>query len=528
MISGAQIMINCLLAENITTVFGYPGAAIAPFYDALCGSGIRHILARTEQGAGHSANGYARITGRPGVCVVTSGPGATNLLTALATAYSDSIPLIAITGQAATNQLGRDVFQEVDTTGAAAAFVKYCYLLKSPEDIPRVFKETFYIASTGRKGPVLIDAPVDVQQMNAEPIPYPENISIRGYKPVVKGHPLQITKAAKAIQAAQKPLICCGGGVISSGAGNAVREFCEETGIPAVSTMMGIGAMPPNHPAYFGMVGQNGTAAANTAVRESDLLVLIGARVGDRAISRPQTLESHADIVHIDIDTAEIGKNLGTTIPIVGDAAEVIAQIREKNITGNWSAWRSRLEEIRRNDTLCECKAEPLHSISLIKSLCDMLPGDSIYTADVGLNQILSARGFSLSGPFLTTGGMGTMGYSIPAAIGAKIAAPDKTVLAVCGDGAFQMSQSELATMNQHSAPIKIIVMNNKKLGMVADIQKTGFKNKNFAVDLSGGPDLALIAKAYSIPYLLAQTWDDVPKMQPLLNSESPCLIEIR
>lgn len=521
-------MVNCLIEENVPVVFGYPGAAIAPFYDCLADSGIRHILTRTEQGAGHAASGYARVTGRPGVCISTSGPGATNLFTAIATAYSDSIPLVAVTGQVATYQLGRDVFQEVDTTGAAEPFTKYCYLVKSADDLGRAFKEAFHIASTGRCGPVLIDVPLDVQKQMIE-FSYPEKVSIRGYKPNYNGHPLQIKKAAQAIGASRKPLVCCGGGVLSSGAEKLLRGFCEASGIPAVSTMMGIGAMPAGHPLYFGMLGQSGAKTANAAVSESDMLILIGARVGDRAISQPSSLSSGAAIVHIDIDSAEIGKNMGTTIPIVGDAAKVLAELMEKNIRGQWGEWTERLNSMRLDEHNSRRAPEPdtFDPNAFIRLLCAKLPRDSVYVADVGQNQIWSARNYSLEGRFLTTGGMGTMGYSIPAAAGAKLAAPDKTVVAVCGDGSFQMSMNELATIRQHGAPVKIVVMRNGKLGMVREIQELGYGGREFAVDLTGSPDFGMIAGAYGIGYGCVSRMDEAEAaIERMLSTDGAYLLE--
>lgn len=530
MISGAQAMVDCLKKEDVPVIYGYPGATIAPFYDALAESGIRHILTRTEQGAGHAASGYARITGRPGVCVATSGPGATNLFTAIATAYSDSIPLIAITGQVATCQLGRDVFQEVDTTGAAEPFTKYSYLVKSAGDLGRVFQEAFHIAGTGRKGPVLIDVPVDVQKQMTE-LAYPDKIVIRGYKPIYNGHPLQVNKVAEAIRRAEKPLVCCGGGVLLSGAEALVRRFCETAGLPCVSTMMGIGAISPKHPLYFGMLGQSGVETANAAVRESDLLILLGVRVGDRAIVQPSHLESSATIVHIDIDTAEIGKNMGTTIPIVGDIARVMEQLLEKDIHGGWDHWITHLGALRgqnkKGTGSGPVKKDTVDPGALVRLLCERLPGGSVYVADVGQNQVWSARNYSLEGRFLTTGGMGTMGYSIPAAIGAKLASPDKTVLAVCGDGAFQMSMNELATMRQHDAPVKIVVMRNGRLGMVREIQQNAYGGREFAVDLSGSPNFSLIAQAYGIPYGLVDNMERADQIiGSMLKTDGPCLIE--
>lgn len=530
MVTGAQAMIRCLQNEGVSVVFGYPGAAIAPFYDGLPGSGIRHILTRGEQSAGHAASGYARVSGRPGVCVATSGPGATNLLTAIATAYSDSIPLVAITGQVATYQLGRDVFQEVDTTGAAQPFTKYSYLVKSAGDLGRVFKEAFHIASTGRKGPVLIDVPVDIQQQPVE-FAYPESVAIRGYKPNYTGHPLQVRKVAEAVSKAGKPLVCCGGGVLLSGAEGAVRRLCEKARIPAVSTMMGIGALPPGHPLYYGMLGQAGSATANAAVEESDLLVFIGVRVGERAIARPDSLEPDRAIVHIDIDTAEIGKNIGITIPLVGDAVRVVEQLLGQDLRGDHEGWISRLDRLRAGER--GAWADPaglrgsLDPNAFVRLLCERLPGGSIYVADVGQNQIWSARNYGADGRFLTTGGMGTMGYAIPAAVGAKLAAPGRTVVAVCGDGSFQMSMNELATIRQHDVPVKLVVMRNGKLGLVREIQKNDFGGREVAADLAGSPDFGIIAEAYGIPHMrLASTEAAGEAVDRMLGNGGPFVLE--
>lgn len=504
MITGSEAMVRCLEMEGVPVVFGYPGATIAPFYDSLSLSGIRHILTRSEQGAGHAASGYARVTGKPGVCVVTSGPGATNLFTAIATAYSDSIPMVAITGQVATHQLGRDVFQEVDTTGAVEPFTKYSYLVKSAADLPRVFKEAFHIASTGRKGPVLIDVPVDVQRQKID-FEYPQGVSIRGYKPPFAGHPIQIRKVAEAIRAAKRPLICVGGGVFLSKADEVVRAFVERSQIPTVSTLMGVGVLPADHPCHYGMLGMTGTGTANTALSRNDLLVLIGARVGDRAITRPNSVEQSTTIVHIDIDNAEIGKNMGTTIPLVGDAADVVSRLTPLVPEGDWADWRNELGILREREhnknAVKQAKPGFVNPRAFVRMLCEKLPPRSIYVADVGQNQIWSANNFRGNGRFLTTGGMGTMGYSVPAAVGAKVADPERCVVAVCGDGSFQMSMNELATMRQHGIPVKIVIMRNGLLGMVCSIQRSAYCGREYAVDLSGSPDFGMIAAAYGMAH---------------------------
>lgn len=523
MMTGAQAMVKCLEAEQVSLVFGYPGAAICPFYDSLAQSPIRHILTRTEQNAGHAASGYARIAGKPAVCVATSGPGATNLFTAIATAYMDSIPLVAITGQVPTELLGRDVFQEVDTTGSAEPFTKYSYLVKDAADIPRVFKEAFYIASTGRKGPVLIDMPMDVQRQMLD-FHYPEKVDIRGYKPRTKGHPIQIRRVADAIRCAKRPLLCVGGGVFASGGQAAVRKLCEQCSLPVVSTMMGLGVLPTAHPLYFGMLGQSGSTAANLAVEKSDLLILMGARVGDRAVASPETLETLTAVVHIDIDSAEIGKNLGTTIPLVGDAAKVAEQLLEQHPAGEWEAWLTwlRTQQTQTHTMPSHTKEGSIDPGAFIRQLSQRMDEDAVYVADVGENQIWSARNVQIrDGRFLTTGGMGTMGYALPASIGAKLATPDKQVVTVCGDGSFQMVMMELATANQHHVPVKLVVMQNGYLGLVREIQQNQYGGREMAVCLDGSPDICGIAAAYGIPCAHIHTMEETSAaIDSLLDGE--------
>ena len=514
MISGAQAMVKCLEAEGISVVFGYPGAAICPFYDCLGQSSIRHILTRNEQNAGHAASGYARVTGKPAVCVATSGPGATNLFTAIATAYADSIPLVAITGQVETGLLGRDVFQEVDTTGAAEPFTKYSYLVKDASDIPRVFKEAFYIASTGRRGPVLIDMPVDVQRQLIN-FRYPQEASIRGYKPRFRGHAVQVKRVAEAIRAAKRPLLCVGGGAIAAGAQKQVRALCEAVSLPAVSTLLGIGALPAGHPLYFGMLGQSGGCAANEAVAESDLLIILGARADNRAMAKPDQIEAATAVVHIDIDAAEIGKNLGTTIPLVGDAAAVLEQLLEQSPRGEWGKWLEWLRA-RRAREAAPAAAPPragcVDPEAFVRLLSAKMEPDAIYVSDVGQNQIWSAKNCAVrDGLFLTTGGMGTMGYALPAALGAKLACPGRQVVAVCGDGAFQMAMMELATANQHGVPVKLVVMRNDMLGMVREIQQREYRGRETAVALAGGPEIGGIAGAYGVPFDRIDSMEEAP-----------------
>lgn len=500
MISAAQAIVKALEIEGVNTVFGYPGAAICPLYDELSRSDIRHILVRQEQNAGHAANGYARVTGRAGVCITTSGPGATNLITALATAYMDSIPLVAITGQVSTELLGRDVFQEADITGAAEPFTKHSFLVKQARELPRILKEAFYIASTGRQGPVLVDVPVDVQNTMIA-FDYPAQAEIRGYKPSSKGNAAQLGRVLDALRLAVKPVICAGGGVFGSGAVEQVRKLAESHSIPVVSTMMGIGVMPSAHPLYFGMVGMHGGAQANYAVQQSDLLIIIGARAGDRAMQNPGILKTR--IVHIDIDPAEIGKNMETSIPLVGDARQVLEQLLEQSPRVETASWLDELRARGRAAFVAPAaltKQGVVSPVLFLSMLSAKMDDDGIFVADVGQNQIWSAHSVKIrSGRFLTSCGMGTMGYALPAAIGAKLAAPEKQVVAVCGDGSFQMQMMELATLCQHNAPVKLVVLCNNRLGMVREVQQNTYGG-SFAVSLDGSPDVCRIAQAYGIP----------------------------
>lgn len=512
--SGAQIMVKCLEAEGVEIAFGYPGAAICPFYDALYRSKIRHVLVRTEQNAAHMASGYARMAGKPGVCIATSGPGATNLITGIATAYMDSIPLVAITGQVNLEQLGRDVFQEADITGACHSFTKHSYLVKSAGELPRVIKEAFHIAATGRPGPVLIDVPQDVQEQTVESFSYPERAEIRGYKPNTSGHPLQIKRAAQALERAQRPVIICGGGVVSAGAREEMMAFSRKTGIPAVATMMGLGVFPgqpqfmgKKNPVYLGMIGRYGRSCANRAVKEADLILLCGARVGDRAIAVPHQIAEQAQVIHIDIDPAEIGKNMRVDVPIVGDIRQVLAALTEQAPAQCCPQWAQqalgyRLAAVERGEDR-EDRVEPR---SFLRELSRLMEDDAVLTADPGQGQIWAARHHTLrQGRFLTSGGLGTMGYALPAALGAKLASPKSQVVAVCGDGAFQMSLCELATIRAVNAAIKVVVLDNRRLGMVRELQNQRYACRHMATHMDGNPDFVALCQAYGIPSARAE-----------------------
>ena len=504
MISGAEIMVKCLEAEGVKVVFGYPGATICPFYDKLYDSSIKHVLVRQEQNAAHAASGYSRCSGLPGVCVATSGPGATNLITGIATAYADSVPMIAITGQVKSDLLGRDVFQEADITGACEPFVKHSYLVSKTEDLPRIFKEAFHIASTGRKGPVLIDIPMDIQTNTVESFVYPEKVNIIGYKPNTRGHAVQVKRAVEAIKNSRRPLIVSGGGVLSSGVKPKFQAFADKTRIPVISTMMGIGVMPSDHEMYLGMLGTHGKPVANRALHDADLVIVCGARLGDRAVAAPDQMSENTTVIHIDIDPAEIGKNVKTAIPIVGDMKNVLNmlydEIGDYVVPNQWQetvkGWK---KSFFRTAPTFDGFVEPR---ALVAKLSSMLRSKAILVADVGQNQIWCANNFMIrDGRFLTTGGMGTMGYSIPASVGVKFARPNRDVVVVCGDGSFQMSMNELATIVGNNLAIKIIIMRNHRLGMVRELQDFNYNKRHAATILQGDPDFLKLAEAYGIDH---------------------------
>ncbi len=526
---GADAIIKCLEEEGVKYVFGYPGVAICPFYNSILQSEIQTILIRTEQNAAHAASGMARLTGRPGVCAVTSGPGATNVITGIATAFADSIPLVCITGQVHTDLLGSDSFQEADITGAVESFVKYSYLVKNVADIPRIFREAFHIANTGRRGPVLIDIPINIQNAPISKFQYPAEVNMRTYKPTVKGHAVQIKKVIRELERAKRPIICVGGGVLLSEARDDLREFVEKYRIPVVSTMMGISVMPTEHPLYFGMVGNHGKACANRAMNESDLLIMAGARVADRAVSQPDLITRDKVLVHIDVDPAEIGKNAGPTIPLVGDVKHIFQDFAREEFNCEHEEWLQTLEEYRR--TLVVMRSpNPAYvdPAAFITRLSEKMDPDGVYVADVGQNQIWSCSYHIVKeGRFLTSGGMGTMGYSIPAAMGAKLADKRRQVIAVCGDGSFQMSMMELATMRQYDIPVKIIVLKNGYLGMVREYQHYTYKDHYSVVDLSGSPMLDKIAAAYDMRYQLLENMGRVEEvLDTFLGDDKSVLLE--
>lgn len=531
MITGAEAIVKALELEKVEYIFGYPGAAILPFYDALIGSSIHHTLTRHEQGAVHAASGYARASGKTGVCIATSGPGATNLITGIATAYMDSIPIVAITGQVSTEQIGRDVFQEADITGATAPFCKHNYLVKNVKDLPRILKEAFFIASTGRPGPVIVDIPVDIQNSRLD-FNYPEKAEIRGYKPNYNGHPMQIKKIATELTRARRPVICAGGGVISSDASDVLVKFSEKHKIPVVTTMMGKGVIPCSDTMNFGMIGSHGVYAANYALNNCDLLIILGARVGDRAMGTASKLSKIATIVHIDIDPAEIGKNLEAHIPVVGDAKIVLSDLTEKMDDIKFDEWFNELDELRqKHEKKAKIYDDYVNPRYLLETLSEVLDENSIITTEVGQNQIWSANSFKTKRPrtFISSGGMGTMGYGLPAAVGASFYKGLNYVVAIEGDGSFQMSMQELGTIIQEKLKVKIIIFNNHRLGMVREIQKLKYDKRYNQVLLDINPDFVKLGEAYGIRGESIKCDREVTAaLDRMLKTDGPYILECR
>ena len=529
--NGAQALIESLLREGVTHMFGYAGATICPAVDALKEhTEIEYTLVRTEQNAGHMASGYARISGKVGVCMVTSGPGATNLITGIATAYMDSIPMVAITGQVPSHLLGRDIFQEVDITGAVAPFSKHSYLVKNANDIPRVIKEAFHIASTGRPGPVLIDIPIDVQEQHLRSFHYPEQVDIRGYKPSVKGNDLQIKRVVEAIARSRQPLICAGGGVWLADARAELLELAESCAIPVVKTMMGIGLIPTDHPLNMGMIGAHGNQCANQALARADLLIMVGTRAADRAVVDPREIQRRMATIHIDVDPAEIGKNMQAAVPLVGDVKVILQQILERGapVTDS-SAWLEQLKDYRKAELQRTFPQREGYVFpgTVMRKLGRKLDEDAVVCVDVGQNQIFACKYLpQKQGRLLTSGGLGTMGYALPAAIGAKVAAPEKQTVVVCGDGSFQMAMNELSAIRCADMDVKIVLLRNHMLGLVHQIQCSAPYHGPFGVALDGSPDFETIAAAYGIPSLLASDEEKLDEvLDQFLNTKGCCLL---
>ncbi|AFS78227.1 acetolactate synthase large subunit IlvB [Gottschalkia acidurici 9a] len=523
----SDAIIKCLEEENVEIIFGYPGGALLPIYESMRKSNIKHILVRQEQSAAHNASGYARASGKVGVCMATSGPGATNLITGIATAYMDSVPMVIITGQVDSSLIGKDIFQEADIVGSTLPFTKYNCLVKNAEDIPRILKEAFYIAKTGRPGPVLIDIPSDIQQKNIN-FEYPSEVDIRGYKPISEGHIGQIKRAIRKIKNSKRPIICAGGGVSSANANRELRIFAEKVGIPVVYTLMGIGAIDSDSKFNFGMVGSHGHSYANKLVNKSDLIIVIGARIANRSAITQSAKET--DIIHIDIDTAEIGKNLSADIPVVGDAKNILSDLIDRLDNIGLEDWINEAEEIKGSYQKKEEITENINPRKAIKFISDTVDDDTILTGDVGQNQMWCARNFEVKGNrrFITSGGLGTMGYSLPASIGAKFGAEDRTVIGVMGDGSIQMLLSELGVIREYDLDIKIIVFNNSRLGMVRELQDNTYgKGNNNAVVFKHSPDFVKIADGFGIKGIKVNSNEDFEKaFKECLDLKEPFLIE--
>jgi len=503
-LTGAQIVCESLIKEGVEVMFGIPGGAVIPFYDALPEyPKLRHILARHEQGAAHAAEGYARALGKVGVCVATSGPGATNLVTGIASAYLDSAPMVALTGQVARPFIGKDAFQEIDITGITLPITKHNYLVTAAADLAGIVREAFHIARTGRPGPVLIDIPRDVFIEEAE-FHYPDKVNLRGYKPTIQGHPAQIKKAAHLIKEACRPLIIAGRGVLISGASPQLKELAEKAQIPVITTLLGIGSFPESHVLSLGMLGMHGMAYANMAVNAADLIIAIGMRFDDRATAKVSSFAPHARVIHIDVDPAEIGKNVKVDVPIVGDVGAVLQELNKEITLKNHVEWVSQLDEWRRDHPSTVIReTDDLIPQYVVRQIYEVTKGDAIIVSGVGQNQMWAAQHFEYNRPntWISSGGLGPMGFELPAAMGAKVACPEETVWCIAGDGGFQMTIQELATIDQENLAVKIAILNNRHLGMVRQWQELFYERRYVATPLSG-PDFVKVAEAYGIAAL--------------------------
>ena len=536
MIKGARILLECLSRLGIKEIFGYPGGAVIPIYDELYSfKDIKHYFARHEQGAVHEADGYARSTGKVGVCLATSGPGATNLVTGIMTAHMDSIPLLAITGQVTSTLLGKDAFQESDIVGITVPITKNNYLVQDIRELPRILKEAYYIASTGRPGPVLVDIPRDIQ---LEEIPYDEfkklyeqEFELEGYNPVYEGHKGQIKTAIKMIKDSKKPLIIAGAGILKGHAYDELKEFVDKTNIPVAMTLLGLGSFPGNHELALGMIGMHGTTYANYAANEADLVIAAGMRFDDRVTGNPLKFLPNANIIHIDIDPAEIGKNKLIDVPIVGDVKNVLAELNRKIPKLSHTKWLDEVAKLKKKYSLTFRKTEEdiLIPQEILFEINKLTKGEVIVATDVGQHQMWSAQFIKFNNPYsiLTSGGAGTMGFGLPAAIGAQVANPDKKVLAIVGDGGFQMTFQELMMVKEYNLPVKIFIINNSYLGMVRQWQELFNDRRYSSVDLSYNPDFIKIGEAYGIKSIQLKTKKDLKKhLKKILESDEAVLVE--
>lgn len=536
-ITAAQALIKSLEKEGVEIIFGYPGGATLPIYDALYDSKVKHILVRHEQCAAHAADGYARVTGKVGVCMATSGPGATNLVTGIANAYMDSIPIVAITGQVPTAVIGTDAFQEADITGITLPVVKHNYLVKDAKELPAVIKEAFHIAGTGRPGPVLINIPRDVSQTLID-YKYPEQVNLPGYKPTYRGHAKQINQAAYEIIQAKKPVIYAGGGIISSNAAEELKEFAELIEAPVTTTLMGKGAFPETHRLSLGMLGMHGTRYANYAMSEVDLLIAVGARFDDRVTGKLSEFAKGAQVIHIDVDPAEISKNVKAHIPIVGDAKAVlhsligvIKKLLEKEKMPDKKEWHKKIEEWKKKHPLSYEQGEAIKPEFIVEQIYELTKDrETIITTGVGQNQMWAAQYYKFTKPrtLVSSGGLGTMGFGLPSAIGAQFGCPDALVFDIDGDGSLQMVSQDLATVAYNKLPIKIAILNNGYLGMVRQWQELFYKRRYCQVDLAvGTPDFVKLADAYGIKGLRACRPNEVKStLKEAIETPGPVLID--
>jgi acetolactate synthase-1/2/3 large subunit len=527
-LTGAQIVCESLLKEGVDVIFGILGGQILPLYDTLTQyPQLRHILTGHEQGAAHAAQGYARATGKVGVCFATSGPGATNLVTGIADAYLDSTPMVAITGQVGRPFIGKDAFQEIDITGITLPITKHNYMVTDPADMARTVKEAFYLARSGRPGPVLIDIPKDVQVETAEFV-YPTKIDLPGYKPTLSGHPSQITKAAKLIAGAKKPVIISGRGVIISGAYDELKTLAETAQIPVITTLLGISSFPESHKLSYGWLGMHGMAYANMAVTDCDLLIAIGMRFDDRATAKVSGFAPHAKIIHIDVDPAEIGKNVRVDVPIVGDAKTVLKSLNKMLTPEDHTGWVSQIDAWRKEHPSLDIRdAEGLLPQYVIRKIWEVTKGDSLVVTGVGQHQMFAGQHFFYDKPnsFISSGGLGTMGFELPAALGAKIGRPDETVWCIAGDGSIQMTIQELAPIARENIGVKVAIMNNNYLGMVRQWQQLFYEKRYMATPLHC-PDFVKLADAYGIPAQNVKTKGEVvPAIKKAMATPGPYIL---
>ncbi|GER67145.1 acetolactate synthase large subunit [Weizmannia acidilactici] len=530
--SGAEALVQLLINEGVEVMFGYPGGAVLPIYDALYDKPIRHILTRHEQGAIHAAEGYARVTGKPGVVIATSGPGATNLITGIADAMMDSLPLVVFTGQVATSVIGSDAFQEADVIGMTAPITKHNYQVRDLRDLPRVVKEAFHIAKSGRPGPVVVDIPKNIQQGTVELGEGPE-VYLPGYQPNFYPNPLQIKKLMEAVSYSSKPVILAGAGILHAKASDLLIKFAEKCHIPVVNTLLGLGSFPFSHPLFLGMGGMHGTYAANMAICECDLLINIGARFDDRLTGNLAHFAPNARVVHIDIDPAEIGKNVKTDIPIVSDAKEALLKICAEDLQNNGTdEWVQHVKEYAENYPLWyEDNDEELSPQHVIKRIHHYTNGDAIVSTDVGQHQMWAAQyyGFEKPHKWITSGGLGTMGFGFPAAIGAQIACPDEKVVAIVGDGGFQMTLQELAVVKELNLPLKIFIVNNQYLGMVRQWQESFYEERYSYSTIPVQPDFVKLAESYGIGGIRATNNEELElALKKVLQDDEAVLVDCR